>query len=907
MSLLKKVVSVTLAGALFFAPLSSLSFAVSEYPGADKLKEFGFVAGDEHGDLKVMQPLNRAQLCVLMAQMYGESDESKNFPYDETSKNAFTDVKNDDWYAPYVGYARLRGWIAGKPDGSFDPTGPVSAQSLATVLLQALDQFDSWATAVPDLNNLGVKIYGKDMLKLNRGEAFDAMWATVNKPRKGKQESLGVEIGKLKPKRSEVTKVDVPSLKMVDIYVSARLEPNMAEDPKNYEFLVDNESVKIERLLYDEEEQKITVIFKDMVKENATLVFASTDVRMVDGDVLDIGEFEKIVMIDKIMPEVVSVESLGTKAIKVVFSEPVKSKDSKLDKNDFVFSDKLRAKNIALYDGDTVAIIELNNSKTGSVTVYPQKSIKDYAGMPLSSGEYEVTMVSASTPLQIDDVISAKPTEVVLELNRGILSASSSETMYKANDRRSDGDPEVKHDRITIKFTKNYLKVGINVIEIAKGALRDYSGNSNGNLSYKVEIEEDNDIPYSEKGVEFKTQNQIKITFNEMLQSSGTSLLSKSNYQLTKDGEDVSKLIKTVTYDSETYTIYITFRENLLGEYRLEILKLLDLSKNDGATYFDFHIEDISAPNPENWHAKAYNVKGKDQRISIRFDEPMMTQGANSVLSPANYMIGGVSLSNLNKDLLEMSINDEGTVVEIKYPGKKYDGIDFKLGNEKDFIVARVSDVSGNLTKGFVNYLSIENANGMTVDSAEMVDGNIIKLTVYENIEELDLNDIIVTAGDKRVYFDVDVEYQDGKTTILLTFDNALSTPVFVKTVKGGTRSVYGEPFANVSKISVEDKLGPKLLKKDDHDDVTYYKGSRTVILRFNEEIDERTVSMLSFELPGIGIKDITVSGTTLKILVADEDKNNVEEGQIVEQKIEIRDKHGNSVTDIVTEVYDLR
>ncbi len=906
MSLLKRIVSVTLAGVLLLAPMS-MSFASSEYPGADKLKEFGFVAGDEHGDLKVMQPLNRAQLCVLMAQMYGESDEAKAFQYDQDAENAFTDVKNDDWYASYVGYARLRGWIAGKPDGSFDPTGPVSAQSLATVLLQALDYFDSWATAVPDLDKLGVKIYGKDMLKLNRGEAFDAMWATVNKPRKGQKESLGVEIGKLKPKRAEVTKVDVPSLKMVDIYVSARLEADMAENPENYEFLVDGEEVKVEKVLYDDEEQKVRVFFDEILKENSKLVLASADVRMLDGDVLEVGDIATAVVIDDVLPEIVRVESLGTKAIKVVFSEPIKAEESKLEKNDFVFSDKLYVKNVTLYDGDTVAIIELNKAKKGTLTVYPQKSIKDYAGLPIVSDEYEVKMVASTTALQIEEVVSAKPTEVVLRLNRGLLSASSSAKMYKANNKSSDGNPEVRHDLITIKFTKNYLKVGSNIVEISKGALKDYSGNQNGNLSYKVEIDEDDEIPYSEKGVEFESQDTIKIKFNEMIQSSGTGLLSRSNYELTKDGENVSQLIKTVTYDSETYTLYLTFRENLMGEYRLDILKVLDLSKNDGATYYDFNVEDITAPNPEKWHAKAYNLKGKEQRISIRFDEEMMKEGPNSVLSPENYMIGGVSLSNLNQELLEININDEGTVVEIKYPGKKYGGVDFKLGAEKDFIIARVADLAGNLTKGFANYLTIENAKGMKVDSAEMIDGNILKLTVYENIEELDLSDIIVTADDKRVYFDAEVEYDNGKTTIVLTFENSLSTPVVVKTVKGGTRSVYDEPFANTSNIAVEDKIGPRLLVTDDHEDVCYYKGSKTIVLRFNEEIDDRTVSMLSFEVPGIEIKDITVSGSKVKILVANEDKNKVEEGQLVEQNVEIRDKSGNSVTGIVTEVHEVK
>lgn len=882
---------------LVFA-MASVS-AETDYPGAEKLKEFGFIQGYK-GDLMVNKALTRAEACVLLAELYGEKTEASEY----TKKSSFKDVAEKDWYAPYVNYAQHKGWIDGYPSGNFGPSDYITVQAWAKLMLTVLDRYESWGTAVSDLKKVGVRIYAVDANKMKRGEAFDAMWAVVNQPVKGDSVSLGVKLGKLKSKEAQIVGMETPSLKLLEIKVSDKLNRESAENVKNYLFLnAEGQRLSVKSATYDAQTDTVAVLFEEMLKENTELILSEIGVLTEhEGNVLA-GEFGSYRVRDSRAPQIVDLKALGTKAVKVYFSEPVVGKEGELSKTgDFIFDKQLSVKRIFLTDEDMAAIIEFHTATSGSLSVYPQKSIRDYAGFALISDEkkYTVEMNPDSTVPSIESVVKVSPTELVVRLNKNMALSGRSTEGFVVGNRKADSGVQIRGDMLYMTFHTNYLPVGKSELVIRKGALNDYSGISNLELKKEIEIPADNETPFSE-GVTVVKQNQIKIRYNEPLKRNGTKLLSKSNYKLYRGGEDVSKYISTVNYESSEFTVVLNMNTDLYGRFRLEVQELLDLSGNDGASYYDFEVGDVTAPSPGKWNARLYNPGAADQFIVIRFDEAMSVEGASSVLSASNYMYGDLAFDKFDQEKLRITLTGNGDVVEIYYPGRRHGGTDFESGGAKKLSIARVADVAGNKVDGFVNTLSLERNSTMSIDKAYLVDYNVIVFEVRDEIYDFDERDVIFEAGGKTLkgqYEEVSVK--DGVTTFRYILEAVPTHSITVKTKAGGTRSPYGDMFKNSSPLAVADKVGPKLLDKDD---ITYNRNTRTITLVFNEELNSKVVSLLSFEIPGIRIEEINVYKNEIRILIAQEDRGNVTVDSSIVQLLELRDMNGNSTEGIVARV----
>ena len=183
---MKKILSLVLVVVLVLGMMPV--FAAGE-TGAEKLYQHGFIAGD-NGDLMVNKALTRAEMAVLMAELNGVKTEAANY----AAPANFSDVAAGKWYTPYVAYGQQQGWFAGYPDGTFKPEASMTGQEFAAVLMNALKYDFTWNTVVADAAAIGVSVTEAGF---NRGAAFEAMWAAVNKPVKGEEVALGVKLGRL--------------------------------------------------------------------------------------------------------------------------------------------------------------------------------------------------------------------------------------------------------------------------------------------------------------------------------------------------------------------------------------------------------------------------------------------------------------------------------------------------------------------------------------------------------------------------------------------------------------------------------------------------------------------------------------------------------------------------------------
>ncbi|MDX9970452.1 MAG: S-layer homology domain-containing protein [Candidatus Gracilibacteria bacterium] len=95
------------------------------------LKEWGILNGYSDGSFKPENEINRAELLKVLTLAAGHSPS-------EAYGNCFPDVK-DGWFAPYVCFARTKGWINGYADGTFKPSQSVSKAEALKMIFNAFE------------------------------------------------------------------------------------------------------------------------------------------------------------------------------------------------------------------------------------------------------------------------------------------------------------------------------------------------------------------------------------------------------------------------------------------------------------------------------------------------------------------------------------------------------------------------------------------------------------------------------------------------------------------------------------------------------------------------------------------------------------------------------------------------
>lgn len=87
------------------------------------------VQGYPDGTFKPDNELNRAELMKILVLGAGYD------PSAEEYKNCFPDV-TDEWFAPYICFAKEKGWVQGYPDGNFAPGVNINKVEAIKMLLE---------------------------------------------------------------------------------------------------------------------------------------------------------------------------------------------------------------------------------------------------------------------------------------------------------------------------------------------------------------------------------------------------------------------------------------------------------------------------------------------------------------------------------------------------------------------------------------------------------------------------------------------------------------------------------------------------------------------------------------------------------------------------------------------------
>lgn len=153
-------VSQQTTGKLVFSDLTEAMWAIK---AVNFVYEKGIISGVGDGKFEPNRAITRAEAVKLIVNMIGA---------DETADITFTDVKQTDWFYPYVCTGYKLGIVNGRSETVFDPYSLVSRQEAAVMVYNAIKD-----SVGADPGSVNVNIVDEDMISAWAGDAVKYLYA----------------------------------------------------------------------------------------------------------------------------------------------------------------------------------------------------------------------------------------------------------------------------------------------------------------------------------------------------------------------------------------------------------------------------------------------------------------------------------------------------------------------------------------------------------------------------------------------------------------------------------------------------------------------------------------------------------------------------------------------------------
>jgi hypothetical protein len=112
------------------SPFTDIGIDTAHATAILEIAERGIISGYDDGSFKPELQINRAEFLKILV----EATKEANVTID--GSNCFPDVQAE-WFAPYVCYAKARGWVSGYADGNFQPANPVTRAETLKIIANA--------------------------------------------------------------------------------------------------------------------------------------------------------------------------------------------------------------------------------------------------------------------------------------------------------------------------------------------------------------------------------------------------------------------------------------------------------------------------------------------------------------------------------------------------------------------------------------------------------------------------------------------------------------------------------------------------------------------------------------------------------------------------------------------------
>ncbi|WDH82270.1 S-layer homology domain-containing protein [Paenibacillus urinalis] len=838
---MKKILSVALSTAMAFSMFASVAFGQTGLTDVNAqynyLKDKGIFSGFPDGQAHLDRQMTRAEFAKVITKTLGLKEVEGVYSFKDKNYG------ENHWAAPYVEAVYAAGIMEGVNSTKkiFGVSNPVTIQEMATVLVRALDlevptetnnsatawakgyvqaainaglvdanaNFQSNATrellvgaayAVDQELSLSVESYtvseaGKVVeFKMTDGETVKVTLDKALEANKETEVKFTYQEKEFTEKVTYVvtaaTKVEAATatnLKEVVVTFDGQVDKATAEKADNYTLgtgTVDSASLS-------EDAKTVTLTLTGAIANQTENTLSVSGVKAGDKTI-SVKDF-KFTPVDNALPEVAAVKNLGTKAVKVVFTEPVKEapiSSFKLDGKTFYGSVDISNREVVLTPYD--------NSLTVGDHTLTVSNVVDYSGLKSLSSDTKFTVVADTTAPTIAKVEATLETATVTfseEVDPSTVAASNVYWTNGSTKYYASSVTKVASDKYSFDFSGNKLPAYETTFYVE--GVKDYSGNQITETSTKVNATVDQTRPEVKEVKAASDALSFVVTYNKKVGSTATEA---SRYVVTdKDGKVINVSNVAFTDASQTAVRVTLYNTLTSGTNTVKITGVKDATALEN-TLLDYSTSIVLGDTtPPTLGAEATNATTRT--VVIPFSENM---DPASLSDRSNYLIHFNGVLRTLPANVEIQVVQGTKAVLLTFPAS-IDGTAVTFGGTLDEVrVLGVKDAAGNILSNYTAgtntiIISATDAAALarystTYDSnykAALNDTRTIVVKFNKGIASASVNDFQVNGG--TVGIQSVTPSADGTVTIKTTSDVTSAPSIDVlatnslRTVAGGS------------------------------------------------------------------------------------------------------------------------
>jgi hypothetical protein len=599
------------------------------------------------GDYNYMGELTRAQAATFIVRLMGKEDyvlsNKKKF-----IKTPFPDVKEDDWFAPYVGYCFTNDIIDGDTDGTYKPSDNVSEKAFTKMVLGVLDyeygKDYKWETVFPFafekklVTDISYAVKDSDNYNFYRKDAINLLYDSLLTEVSGEEINLVEKLvddkvfSSSKVKALGMIRVDKEQTEIEEIEVVSDqkiiIEVNeLIEEPNIDDVEIENDGNELEVKSINMDNKRLTIVTSTMKEKTKYIVlfdkfiddegFETKDVQSNFTSIEKPAIEDPMFKISKVIP-------VNEKELHVYFTHPL-NKDSNLELLYNIYAnDKIFVEGsykymdiIRLGSNDKAVSIILKDTKFVEGETYKLQvkgDMKSEYDVYLNRGygdEYEFRGNNSSyEDLKIVDVDFASERYIAIEFNKEIdVESAKDKDNYTLQDDESgvvfsspkeinvEESGEFKNKRVFVYFTKmkddrSYTIWIDNIEDLHKQSLISYEKFELDEDMPDEELDVDNDELIDNKSFYlYFNRNLSKKSENGKIKSDGA--MKFSEIQFDEEYPDRLKIYLDGPYSfsgDKEYELTITGIFDYLGQEQEEKIEYdLDTEKMDS---MEINVED---------------------------------------------------------------------------------------------------------------------------------------------------------------------------------------------------------------------------------------------------------------------------------------------------------------------------
>jgi len=451
-----------------------------------------------------------------------------------------------------------------------------------------------------------------------------------------------------------VKSVSAADLKQVVVAFDGTLDAATAEDANSYSI-----SGKVfQSATLSQDKSSVTLLLNEgsVLTNQKEFELSINNVKNEDGT-KTFTQKVKFTPVDVTTPTIKEVTALGTKAIKVKFSEPVSSGEASKSTN-YKIDGKVIGASVAYSYPDTVI---LTTNLTEGEHKLSVSNVADFSGLKVVPVDNEFTATVDTAAPEIVSIKTNDLKKVTVEFNEPIKRVDSAYANVSGN---TPDTIKIEDTKVILTFNdKKPLNYGENTIFL-KG-VRDYSDNA-ADRDGKVTPTLDTTRPVV-VNTEFKTDKngdfKVELRFNKALKTS--TVQDRTNYVLKdadgkvadKDGTD-SKGNPLATPTIENNTVTVNLGKNLgNANYSLTVSNLEDTAYVANKLLpFTVNLDAGKVQRGQINRVWLENNNGT-RYVYVEFNKALKTSGEGSVLEAAKYSYSltengaRIQLTNANDDV----------------------------------------------------------------------------------------------------------------------------------------------------------------------------------------------------------------------------------------------------------------